>query len=220
MACSDDDSGSGGTGSSTKPGGGGANGGTVTSGPVGNGSSTNGSLTGNATVVGDSLAYGTGAEGSNFTPSICISQLGYITANMAVPGQTSVELLNQISFYISPAPSFVFISTGGNDAIMNYYQPGTYPEANSFREITQIVRQFRNAGSVVAYLALNPPLDAASAQRLQRMTQLAASEGAIIVDGMNGLWNTDKMADQFHPNELGYAIMCDRILQSVRPYLK
>src|SRR5690606_25508287 len=100
---------------------------------------------------------------TNVIPSLCISRLGYSTTNLAVPGQTSVELLNQLSFYITPAPTFVFVSTGGNDAIMNYYQPGTYPETNSFNEITQIVRQFRAVGSKVAYLALNPPLDPASA---------------------------------------------------------
>ncbi len=108
---------------------------------------------------------------------------------------------------------------GGNDAIANLENPGSYPADKSARELKKLILQFQNVGSVVVYLALNPPYDAGAAQHLQGMTKVARENGAIIVNGMDGLWtDVTKMADQIHPNDDGYEIMCDRIIKAVSPH--
>lgn len=174
---------------------------------------------GNIQVIGDSLAYGTGADTDSLvSPAACL-QNKFTDATVllnAIPGQTTDELVDNVPYYLAQPPKMVFISTGGNDAFAEYYQPGSYPADKSVRELKRIVLQYQNAGSLVVYLAINPPFDAGAAKRLQEMTKVARENGAIIVYGMDGLWNdSSKMSDQIHPNDAGYKIMCDRIKSAV-----
>ena len=55
-----------------------------------------------------------------------------------------------------------------------------------------------------------------AAERLLSLAALARLQGVLVIDGMAGLW-TDPlmMADDFHPNDAGYKVMCDRILQEL-----
>ncbi len=168
-------------------------------------------------VMGDSLAYGTGSVDMVFTPSACLENefVGATVSNYAIPGFKTDELVDNVPYYLGQSPKLAFISTGGNDALSEYYQPGSYPGDKSVRELKRIILQFQNAGAVVVYLAINPPFDPAAAKRLQDMAKVARENGAVVVDGMAGLWNSSKMYDQFHPNDEGYEVMCDRIIQAV-----
>jgi lysophospholipase L1-like esterase len=168
-------------------------------------------------VMGDSLAYGTGSVDLVFTPSACLENefTGATVSNYAIPGFKTDELVDNVPYYLGQSPKLAFISTGGNDALSEYYQPGSYPADKSVRELKRIILQFQTAGAVVVYLAINPPYDPAASKRLQDMAKVARENGAIVVDGMAGLWKTAKMSDDFHPNDDGYEVMCDRILQAV-----
>ncbi len=169
-------------------------------------------------VMGDSLAHGSGSVDFVYTPAACLENefSGATVSSYGIPGLKTDELVDNVPFYLNRPPKLAFISTGGNDAISEYYTPGSYPADKSVRELKRIILQFQTAGAVVVYLALNPPYDPAAAKRLQDMAQVARENGAIIVNGMDGLWNdASKMADQFHPNDDGYEIMCDRIVRAV-----
>lgn len=170
-------------------------------------------------VVGDSLAYGTGGD-SHVTPAGCLQSAfpQSHVLNKATPGLLSSELLSNTSQFLNPAPQLVFISTGGNDSYLDYSQPGSYPTARSVSELEDVIKLFQAKGTLVVYLGINPPFDPEASAHLTAMSSAAASLGVIVVDGMNGLWNSDKMSDMFHPNTAGYQIMCDRILQAVRPH--
>ncbi len=168
-------------------------------------------------VMGDSLAYGTGSVDLVFTPAACLENefVGTAVSNYAIPGFKTDELVDNVPYYLGQPPKLAFISTGGNDAFSEYYQPGSYPADKSVRELKRIIIQLQTAGSVVVYLAINPPFDPAAAKRLQDMAKVARENGAIVVDGMAGLWNTAKMSDDFHPNDEGYEVMCERIIRAV-----
>ncbi len=168
-------------------------------------------------VMGDSLAYGTGSTVDAYTPQGCFAQafLGDKIYNVAIPGLTSDGLVDNVPYYLGQSPKLAFISTGGNDALSEYSQPGSYPADKSVRELKRIILQLQNVGAVVVYLAINPPFDPAASKRLQDMAKVARENGAVIVDGMAGLWNSAKMHDQFHPNDEGYEVMCDRIINAV-----
>jgi lysophospholipase L1-like esterase len=199
-ACSDDDSGGGAAGpkiTNSKPG------------------------TGSIYVMGDSLAFGEGSVDKVFTPTECLQNefTGSVVSNYGISGLQTNQLVANVPFYLGQPPKVAFISTGGNDAVENYYNPGSYPADKSARELKKIILQFQNVGSVVVYLALNPPYDAGAAKHLQGMAKVARENGAIIVNGMDGLWtDPSKMTDEFHPNDKGYEIMCDRIIQAVSPH--
>ena len=176
---------------------------------------------GSVYVIGDSLAYGTGATDDLVTPSKCLENkiTGALVSNYGIPGQSTDELVDNVTFYLKIPPKLVFISIGGIDAFMDYSNPGSYPADKSVRELKRIILQFQNVGSVVAYLAINPPYDAKASSRLLEMTKVARENGVIIVNGMDGLWtDATKMADEFHPNDAGYEVMCDRMVKAIAPH--
>jgi lysophospholipase L1-like esterase len=175
---------------------------------------------GNIFVVGDSLAFGTGANEFLNSPAGCLAAefSPSTVANMATPGLTSKQVLNQVQFFISPPPKLVFISSGGNDALADYYSPGSYPSSNSIIELRSMIEQFQKVGALVSYLKIDPPYDSEASKRLLLMAQEAEKMGVIVIDGMAGLWNTNKMSDEFHPNDEGYKIMCEKMSDAISPY--
>ena len=64
-----------------------------------------------------------------------------------------------------------------------------------------------------------PPLRSHSS-RLPLIKSIAQDEGVLFVENtFEGLWqNTDLMADMVHPNDDGYAIVCDRLKEAVAPH--
>lgn len=175
---------------------------------------------GTITVMGDSLAAGYGSTDNSVKPEGCLAQLqNNRVTNYSVPGYTSQQISNTISTVKMDQPKLVFVSSGGNDSLTENLYPGQYPESKTLQEMSALFDQLfqDNNQVVVAYLALNPPVPYAA--RLPKITEIAASKGVIVIDGMDGLWtDASKMYDQIHPNNLGYAIMCSRILDAVKPY--
>jgi lysophospholipase L1-like esterase len=176
--------------------------------------------TGSIFVVGDSLADGRKATKKELTPTGCLARLpNKKVYDRAVSGLTSERVLKvmQVVKTSSPAPHLIFISSAGNDARKESNKPGSYPEKQTMKEMEKIFDIALNTGAVVAYLGLNPPVPFAA--RLPKVSALAESKGIIVVDGMNGFWeNSTLMADDLHPNDKGYAIMCDRMIAAISPY--
>jgi lysophospholipase L1-like esterase len=165
-------------------------------------------------VVGDSLARGAGATDAELAPAGCFRNNfpGEVHA-LGVDGRTSEGVLANLNQATDKKPKLVFVSSGGNDAINDYYF-GNYPEQKTMEQMNEIFDRLLATGAVVAYLGLNPPYP--QAVRLPKISDLAKTKGVIVVDGMNGMWGTDQMADEFHPNDKGYTEMCRRIVEAVR----
>ena len=167
-------------------------------------------------VAGDSLARGRGATNpDNRTPGCFRQNFPGQVESFGVDGRTSYQLLGDLSEVEAVQPKLIFVSSGGNDAIKDFWF-GFYPEERTLREMDEIFDRLLATGAVVVYLGLNPPQKAAA--RLPKISALAASKGVLVVDGMQGLWGTDFMRDQFHPNDQGYQKMCARIVEALQPY--
>jgi lysophospholipase L1-like esterase len=167
-------------------------------------------------ILGDSLADGMGADlGAGVTPAECLGNaFGAQVQILSQPGNTSAGVYQELWNVQQMKPSLVFVSTGGNDAYMEYAKPGSYPEDKSMREAKHIFDGLVKSGALVVYLGLRPPYP--SSDRLFKMWDVATSKGVVVVDGMEGLWqNKSLMEDEFHPNTEGYRMMCDRILQAI-----
>jgi lysophospholipase L1-like esterase len=174
--------------------------------------------TGHIAIVGDSLAAGYRATMDQVKPAGCVKQLPHDQIfDGAIPGLTSEQILKTMATIQNEKPKLIFISSAGNDTMRDHSTPGTYPEAKTLSEMTRIFDIAINTGAVVAYLGLNPPVPYAA--RLPQVSALATSKGIIVVDGMNGFWtDTSLMADEIHPNDAGYGIMCNRIIQAISSY--
>lgn len=178
-------------------------------------------ITGTIHVMGDSLAFGTGAPSTALSPTNCLKK-GFPQSeviNEAVPGTKSDKFLKTITGWVPTANSqMVFVSMGGNDVIWNVLKPGQFPEQNSLANMNQIFDELQKPGVVVVYLGLAPPRP--DSDRLPLISLMAESKGVLVVDGMDGLWNQPQlMSDPVHPNTKGYAIMCDKILQALQEYV-
>lgn len=170
-------------------------------------------------VIGDSLATGYGSDnGSMFTPAACLGNaFGSQVQMLAEDGNTTSGVYNIVYQVKQMKPSLVFVSTGGNDAIIEAQKAGQYPEAKSLREMKHVMEGLVSSGALVVYLGLRPPQ--AGGDRLYKMWDMATSKGVVVVDGMDGMWSNDKMmSDEFHPNEKGYEAMCGKILESIKGY--
>ncbi len=178
-------------------------------------------VTGTIHVMGDSLAYGTGASNLAMSPTNCLKK-GFPQSevlNEAVPGTKSDKFLKGLSAWTPAANSqMVFVSMGGNDVIGNLLSPGSFPEQNSLINMNLIFDSLQKPGIVVVYLGLAPPRP--DSDRLPLISLMAENRGVIVVDGMDGLWNKlQYMSDPVHPNAKGYALMCDKILQALQEYV-
>lgn len=169
-------------------------------------------------VMGDSLAAGHGTNNPAQKPANCIARgINTTSQDFSVSGSTSSEILIKADQVQVSNPKVIFVSSGGNDAIYDKGQPGVYPVAKTMSEMNSLFERLLNTGAVVVYLGLHPPF--AGGERLPQIADLARSKGVIVVDGMNGFWNNPNlMSDQIHPNDLGYAIMCDRIVTALKGF--
>lgn len=169
-------------------------------------------------VMGDSLAAGYGTNNPEQKPANCIGRgINTVSKDYSVSGSTSSEVLIKADQVQMSQPKVIFVSSGGNDAIYNKGQPGIYPVDKTMSEMSSLFERLLNTGAVVVYLEIHPPF--AGGERLPQIANLARSKGVIVVDGMNGFWNNPNlMSDQIHPNDLGYAIMCDRIVTALKGY--
>jgi lysophospholipase L1-like esterase len=174
---------------------------------------------GHIAIIGDSLAAGFRATDKDVKPASCLSNNFEHNKiiNIAVPGLTSEQILKAMSKILKYKSKLVFVSSGGNDTLHDNKKPGSYPAQKTLNEMDFMFDELIRTGAVVAYLGLNPP--APYPIRLPEITQLALSKGIIVIDGMNGLWeNPLFMADNHHPNNLGYSIMCYKIVNGIQPY--
>jgi lysophospholipase L1-like esterase len=167
-------------------------------------------------VLGDSLANGRQALDPDVTPAGCLEK--YFDQDVRVlaqDGATSHEILNQVQEIKDEGAKLVFISSGGNDAIMDNYGHN-YPTAQTLKEMNEIFDSLLSTGAFVAYLGLDPHVP--GGERLPQISALAESKGVLVVDGMNGFWgNPEFMSpDKIHPNDHGYAVMCSRILGGIK----
>jgi lysophospholipase L1-like esterase len=173
---------------------------------------------GSLAVLGDSLAAGYGATNAAVKPAACIAHgLDTTVQDFSVAGLTSSQILAKADQVQASTPKVIFLSSGGNDAIQDDSQPGSYPASKTLSEMNSLFERLLNTGAVVVYLGLNPPFE--GGKRMPQISQLARSKGVIVVDGMNGFWdNSNLMSDKLHPNDLGYSILCDRVLTALKGY--
>jgi acyl-CoA thioesterase I len=174
---------------------------------------------GTIVILGDSLAAGSGATAPAKVPEFCLADAfpGQAVHNQATPGLTSLQILARVQAVEADQPKLIFVSSAGNDTISDYYKPGSYPAQKTLKEMDEMFDRLLDTGALVVYLGLTPPWP--RTERLTEVSDLAKQKGVIVVDGMNGLWKDPAyMADQLHPNNAGYKIMCDRILESIQGF--
>ncbi|GAB2456360.1 SGNH/GDSL hydrolase family protein [Jatrophihabitans fulvus] len=184
-------------------------------------------------VLGDSIAYGQGADrpadtiGQRLSRALAADGTLCRVEVHAVPGARSAALAVQVRAALASTPDLALIVIGAND--MTHFVP--VPQAAG--QLQQAVRELRRGGVEVVVVPapdlsalpfvpvqFRPLVQAASAALRQAQSRLALGEGARVADveGLSGRFALDVglfSADRFHPSSRGYELIAQAVLPAV-----
>ncbi len=185
-------------------------------------------------VLGDSLAYGTGAQrpedslGPRLVAALAAEGLEVGLDVVAVPGATSTDLAAQVRRAVAGRPDLALVVIGAND-LARFAPPAPAAEA-----LGRAVGELRTAGAEVMVVTA-PDMSAvpwvpAQARALIRLActqfrqmQAAAVAGAggvvlPVAAELSRLMAADVRlfsGDRFHPSSAGYALIADNVAPHV-----
>jgi len=174
-------------------------------------------------VLGDSIAFGTGAQRAEDTLGRCLSAA--LTDDgfdvdlhvLAVPGSVSADLPRQVRAAAPLAGDLAVVVIGANDLAR------FVPPEQAAASLDAALRVLRSAGTDVVLVpapdmssvpfvppAFRPLVQAACAQLQRRQAAVATANGATVaaVADVNRAFGADPAlfaADRFHPSSAGYA---------------
>jgi acyl-CoA thioesterase I len=169
----------------------------------------------NSTIVafGDSLVEGVGSVRGGGFVSITSEKLGIPIRNMGIRGNTTADGLTRIAELRNIDPGIVVILLGGNDALRNI------PPDETFKNLRSITTTLQSDGTLVVLLgirgaALRDPYS-------ERFERLARETGSVYVENvLKGLLGRPEyMDDAIHPNDIGYSLIADRVVEVLKPFI-
>lgn len=158
-------------------------------------------------AFGDSLFAGVGATPGNSLPEQIGRLIEEPIINLGVSGDTTADGLARIDEVLSREPKIVLISLGGNDIIRNV------PKEAFYTNLEQIISRLQAEGAIVVLLGVRGPLKNYNAEYEQLSKDYGTGLVPDILDGLVG--RTQYMHDTIHPNDIGYAIIANRVVPVV-----
>ncbi len=163
---------------------------------------------------GDSLTYGTGADGDNGYPVQLSRMLGRPVINAGIPGDTTAGALNRLETdVLAHQPGYVLLTLGAND-LRHRMSP-----AETRRNLSRIVERIQAAGAMVIMGGIDIPLLGRDLNSVYR--DVAKEQGALLIKNVldDIIGKPELMSDQVHPNTQGYSIMAAYFAEALKPYL-
>ena len=165
-------------------------------------------------AFGDSLTQGYGANEGGDYPNQLAKHLRVKIRNLGVSGNTTADGLARLDQAVQLQPRVVLLCLGGNDALRGV------PAETTFANLGTLIDRFHQAGSVVVLLGVRSV--GLTDKNAKRFEQLAKSKRVLLVpnilDGI--LFTPSLMADQIHPNDLGYAKISERLEATLVPLMQ
>lgn len=163
-------------------------------------------------AFGDSLTYGTGAEGEASYPARLAARIDRRVVNAGVPGETSGQGRRRLSEWLARVqPDLVLLCLGGND-MLRRGSPETLRE-----NLRAMVEMIRGQGAEVVLIAV-PKLQAWSLEPHPLYRELGADLGIPVLDASLATILSDGAlkSDAIHPNARGYAVLAEDIHRLLR----
>ena len=166
-------------------------------------------------TFGDSLVEGVGASAGHDVVSLLSARVGVPIVNAGRSGDTTGSALARLdSAVLSRSPRVVIVVLGGNDVLRRIRHEET------FANLDAITGRIRSRGAAVILVGLSVGVFTDAYGRGYEDLARRTSSG-LVPDVLAGiLGHPDLMADQIHPNDLGYRMMADRIEPVLRDLLK
>lgn len=162
-------------------------------------------------AFGDSLTEGYGASQGGDYPSQLAKRLGVKLRNLGVSGNTTADGLARLDQAVHLQPRVVLLCLGGNDALR-----GVSPDT-TFTHLGAMIDRFHQGGTFVVLLGVRST--GLTDKNAKRFELLAKSKRVLLVPNIleGVLFTPSLMADQVHPNELGYAKIAERLEAALSP---
>lgn len=164
--------------------------------------------------LGDSLTYGVGASPGHDYPSLLSKALGMEVINAGVDGDETEDALKRLDRdVLSKNPRLVIILLGAND-----YLDGV-PVSKAFQNLDEIVRRIQAQGAMVVVGEIGTSIFGSALQR--RWDHIVTTHQVAYVPRLLGTYffNPTLKSDNLHPNDKGYEIIAEHMLQVVKPLL-
>jgi acyl-CoA thioesterase I len=156
-------------------------------------------------AFGDSLVFGYGSTAGNDFVTLLSKKLGEPITNLGVSGDTAAQGLARIEQVTELKPRVTLVLLGGNDFLRKVNK------AETFANLRQIITTIQTSGSAVLLLGVRGGLliDSVDGQYKSLAKETGSAYVSNVLDGLFG--DSRYMFDAIHPNDLGYAMIADRI---------
>jgi acyl-CoA thioesterase I len=164
---------------------------------------------------GDSITRGYGASPGNTYPEVMGRLLGRPVINAGRDGDTTESGLARLDRdVLAHQPRLVIVGLGGNDFLRKV------PANTTYSNLERIVERIHASGAMV--VVVHGKFGVFGDPYLDDMKTIATTHGALLVrDALKDiLGRPARMHDQIHPNDLGYALLAERVAAVVGPLLE
>jgi len=161
----------------------------------------------NTTIVafGDSLVFGTGSTKGNDFVSLLSRAIFKLIKNLGVPGNTTTQGLARIDEVLAQDPGVVILLLGGNDYLQRMSRDET------FKNLDSIITRLHASGAMVVLLGVQGSM-LGDAFKKQFEILSEKHNVAYVKNVLDGIKSKDHlMSDRIHPNDVGYAMIAEKI---------
>lgn len=168
----------------------------------------------NIICFGNSLTVGTGASNGKDYPGLIAKEVNLPVINAGRGGDISLDGLKRINEVLENNPKVVIVEFGGNDFLKRV------PVEETITHIDKIVKQLQDAGAIVILVEVKT--GAFGDAYLAGFKKIARKRKAVLIANVlkGVLDNPELKYDAIHPNEKGYELMAERILEKLLPLIQ
>ena len=161
-------------------------------------------------AFGDSLIEGVGATEGMALPDQLSQKLGHPVINAGIAGETTRDGLARIDEVLEGTnPRIIFLSLGGNDFLKKI------PRDETKQNLGRLIDKMQARGAIVVLLGVRSGIIGGGFD--DEFEALVEQHGTLYVeDILSGIFGDSRsMSDPVHPNDRGYGIIADRIVETL-----
>ena len=104
--------------------------------------------------------------------------------------------------------------------IFQYFMVTQDKLKETFENISKLYKELIKSRALVVQIGISPPF--MEAKRLPKIKQIAEKHGVLYIsESMKNMWNNPRyMSDAVHPNDLGYSLLCSRVIKAMQKHYK